>query len=513
MRRRHPAGQSLVVFCLTMLLITVMVALTLSFSMKVREKMEAQSVADLAAYSSAVATARTFNSIALMRRAQTGHLVALLGVESLISWTSMLRANLNAARVAAAGCPAAGDALAELNETNLEVQTEWHRLDDLAGKQAFAIQGLAGHLHGLQKGMFNRLRDATSGGPDSFAQKLSELASAGRPFPNELGGDGRGYTADPPPGGGSGCGDASDHVSVRELRYATCNGSGFAIDNAMATRGYEFITRRQGIRDYNGSRGILGKLKGNGAILVFNAGGSAYWGSALGHGGPANGGDYTWAEDHAEVEVTYPGCAPFRVLATAGVKSTDLEDGTDDHWWTPATPVLGQEDPGLEKQHRHTLKSCWPRIYCPNTFVGGMNYNTSDHTAENRWAQPKLFGHVVRDYKVRGLRSDPWNLMFRFRFTPDKENTFDSHGWYLADGTDISVQHALGTGLAYYHRRGHWLEPPNLWNPFWRATLAAADSDSGGDLTLGGNDVPNTVGEPSASAFRSLIAAGYKGVH
>ncbi|HZI03174.1 MAG TPA: hypothetical protein VEZ71_04095, partial [Archangium sp.] len=110
-------------------------------------------------------------------------------------------------------------------------------------------------------------------------------------------------------------------------------------------------------------------------------------------------------------------------------------------------------------------------------------------------------------------RSDPWNLLFRFRFTPESNGTFDSHGLHLADGTDISVQAALATGLAYYHRRGRWNEPPNLWNPFWRATLVAADIDTGGDLRRGGTDIPDTVGGPAAEAYRQLISAGYKGVH
>src|SRR5687767_7528480 len=95
MSHSRPHGQTLVLFCLTMLLVTLMVTLTLSFSMKVREKMEAQHVADLAAYSSAVATARTFNSVALMRRAQTAHLVAMSGVQSLISWTTVMRVALS----------------------------------------------------------------------------------------------------------------------------------------------------------------------------------------------------------------------------------------------------------------------------------------------------------------------------------------------------------------------------------------------------------------------------------
>jgi len=491
----RPRGQAMVLFCLTLLLITVMVCLTLSFSMKVREKMETQSVADLAAYSSAVATARTFNSIALMRRAQTAHLVAMSGVLSLTSWTSMMRANLNAARMAAQGCPAAAAALVALDEQNAAIENKWHELDARAGVQAYNIQMIGGHLGSMQGEMFGRLQESVAGGDASFVARMASMASEGSRFHKEL-------RAGP------------TQVSVNELVHATSGGNGHALDMAMATRGYVFTTRRQGLPAFTGDKGIVGALgAAGGRARIIRGGGSSYWGSALGHGGRADKAWFTWAEDHALVEVTFPGCAPFRVRATAGIKATDLEDGTDNHWWTPATPTLGAEDPGMEKQYRHSLMSCWPRIYCPSTFIGGMTYNTADDSNGNLWAQPKLFALAQRDYKVRGLRSDPWNLLFRFRFTPESNGTFDSHGLHLADGTDISVQAALATGLAYYHRRGRWNEPPNLWNPFWRATLVAADIDTGGDLRRGGTDIPDTVGGPAAEAYRQLISAGYKGVH
>ncbi|WP_255637103.1 Tad domain-containing protein [Hyalangium versicolor] len=484
----------MVLFCLTMLLVTLMVCLTLSFSMKTREKMEAQNIADLAAYSGAVATARTFNSIALMRRAQTGSLVAMSSVMSLISWTSMLRANVNAARMAASGCPAAAFALKDLDEANDQIEEKWHELDAKAGVQAYNIQLLGNHLGSMQGMMFQRLQESVSGGPKSFVAQFATMASKGSRFPNEL-------RAGPTP------------VSVSELIYAT-TGGGYAIDNAMATRGYEFITHRQTDLAAVATGGILGTLgAAGGRLRVMQGGGSAYWGKSLGHGGRADAPWFTWAEDHALVEVTFPGCAPFTVMATAGVKATDKEDDTDNHWWTPATPRLGDQDVGMEKQYRHTLLSCWPREYCPSTFIGGMAYNTDDHSADNNWAEPKIYALAQRDYKQRGTNTDPWELTFTFRFTPTSNSGFDNRGWVLGNGTDISVQSALGTGLAYYHRPGHWNEAPNLWNPFWRATLVSADTDNGGDLARGGTDMVTTVGEPGAGALQALIQAGYKGVH
>jgi hypothetical protein len=212
--------------------------------------------------------------------------------------------------------------------------------------------------------------------------------------------------------------------------------------------------------------------------------------------------------------VTFPGCGPFIVRATAGVRSTDLLDTTDSHWWTPPGTILGSEDVGSDNSDRHTMGYVEPE-YQPSTFIGGMTYNTGDDSNENLWAQPKLYALVQRDYKVRGQIADPWNLNFKFRFSSE-EKEFDNQGWRLSDGRDISVQQALATGLAYYHRRGFWEEPPNLWNPFWRATLVSADVDRSGNLRRGGNDVPSTIGASSplaAEAFQALINAGYQGVH
>lgn len=501
MIRSHPRGQTLVLFSLSMLLITLMVTLTLSFSMRVREKMEAQHVADLAAYSSAVATARTFNSIALMRRAQTAHLVAMSGVESLISWTSVIRAGMSGTEMAAAGCGPAAALVADLDEQLEEIELKWHELDAAAGVQAYNIQKLGGFLRGMQGDMYDRLLESVSGGPNSFAQQFAVMASQGSPWPDEL-------QAGP------------TSVSTEEVIHATSDGNSFGLDMAMATRGHEFITRRQGLPPVTGNgRGVLNVLARAGATFnVTNSGGSAYWGSARGHGGRADEADYTWAEDHAQIQVTFPGCGPFTVRAEAFVKSTDMADGTDDHWWFPQGPRLGDQDVGLEKQFRHTLGQVDPEDQ-PSTFIGGITYNTGDDSDDNNWAQPKLFALVQRDYKRRDngdpdRKPDPWILNFSFGFLSSGASQFDNRGLYAGDSReDISVQQALATGLAYYHRRGFWREPPNLWNPFWRATLVAADVDNGGDMRRGGNDVQSTVGGVAGEAFEALINAGYKGVH
>ncbi|WP_281255358.1 pilus assembly protein TadG-related protein [Cystobacter ferrugineus] len=494
---KRPRGQALVLMSLTMLLLVLMVCVTLSFSMRVREKMEAQSIADLAAYSSAVATARTFNSIALMNRAQTGQLVALTATESLVSWTSMVRASLVAARASIAGCAPPPEVLEALDDENEEIQEKWDELDAAAGVQALNIQMMAWHMSGLEGKLYEQLQESVNGGPKSFATQLSELASEGSRFQGELKG-------------------GATQVSLDELTWAT-SGYGWFRDMAMASRGYEFITRRAVPPPTATSDGPIGQLQ----ITVTpdgEGGGSTYWGDTAagdtnGHGGSTGSPgttDFLIAEDHATVTASYNGCMGAPMRAVAAVRATDMNDTSDNHTWGVAGGS-GKEDPGMEKQYRHTLLPCDNPKYCPNVFVGGMSFNTGDENDKNLWAQPKLFSLVQRDYKVRdaaGVLRDPWLLRFNFQFSPLRASSFDNRGQTLADGTDISVQYSLATGLAYYHRRGRWNEPPNLWNPFWRATLASADVDESGNA-----DVERTVGGPAAQAYNALIKAGFKGAH
>ena len=89
MRSRRLSGQTLVLFALTLMVMTVMVLMTLSFGAKVKSRMELQTTADTTAYSNAVSTARTLNSIAVMNRVTVAHTVSMIGTLSLISWATL----------------------------------------------------------------------------------------------------------------------------------------------------------------------------------------------------------------------------------------------------------------------------------------------------------------------------------------------------------------------------------------------------------------------------------------
>src|SRR5690349_21720508 len=88
MKALRSRGQTLVLFVMTLLLLTLMVLLTISFGLRVRERMELQTLADAAAYSEAVAAARTFNVMAVMNRTEWSLLVAQSATQAYISWST-----------------------------------------------------------------------------------------------------------------------------------------------------------------------------------------------------------------------------------------------------------------------------------------------------------------------------------------------------------------------------------------------------------------------------------------
>lgn len=95
MRRELPRrGQTLVLFALLMLSAALMAFMTISLGAKAKERLELQTVADAAAYSNAIATARTYNTAALLNRAAVSHWVAMAGVQSLHAWGTLTSAYL-----------------------------------------------------------------------------------------------------------------------------------------------------------------------------------------------------------------------------------------------------------------------------------------------------------------------------------------------------------------------------------------------------------------------------------
>ena len=105
---------------------------------------------------------------------------------------------------------------------------------------------------------------------------------------------------------------------------------------------------------------------------------------------------------------------------------------------------------------------------------------STEANKENNYKQPGLYAGFSTDSLSRAFDktsgTNPWDLKMTVSLPVEAsinlENSSDN------DNSSGSAK-AVSKAMTYYHHPGNWKEPPNLWNPFWRAKLHPYDS---GDL-------------------------------
>jgi hypothetical protein len=518
MKAFRSRGQTLVLFSLTLLLLALMVTLTVSFGLRVRERMELQTIADAAAYSEAVASAHTFNVMAVMNRTEWSLLVAQSATQAYISWTSAYWGALNALKdngyiwaqteIPIICTAQAAAAQAELGLWQTAINTEIATIQGKWDPVDKAASGLVRNLNSIQAVMqdsdfsqnYKKLEDLMKDqnlANEVIAQaqplspwKLSAPATAPEATNSrELSRDCKtGVACDPmPPGAGSANGGDNSIMHQYEIY--------------MGSRGDAFTTGRAG-----GAMLITAKLNqilnAYGAAL-YTGTGSSYRSDQFDgpqHGQEANPGAAQSDDDGSVSFVgTFGGCPiaipPQNVQADV---LANLHSNPDRHTWT------GGVCPNVTDVS-HTLigdiaGGNWPIV---------IDYNTDKaQDAQDIHGQPKMFAIIQRDYNGRiDGQPEPYILNFKFKFTSSSNSKFDNRGTVV--GGQSMMQTAAATGLAYYHRGGDWAEPPNFMNPFWRATLVVPDIDK-----TGKDDVISSVGnaDPVAEqAAKALDSNGFKG--
>lgn len=516
MRRRAPRGQNLVLLALTMLFLALMVTITLGVGMRIRQKQELQDVADAAAWSNAVMEARTFNNMALLNRLQVSYWVAMAADESLLSWSGYARGMATAARQtaqqAAATCPDRAtrrrleEAAAAIGawDAATNSQAAWHSLDVLAGLEAQNIQGtIAGLRSELTDGV-------ASPSPDALQHRLADwqqnerltrriIAASGLDDVTVLDTSGASASTLTPVGITRREADCDFAAGGAVGGAGLCLGGAWSenmLHAAMGTRGDPFLTGR-GVTPPLPQGGIAGAAAGAGVAVAFGGvTGSGYWGAGAPRHGNAPVNTEAWADDHGSVTVSAGACSASTAI-TAYVRSTHIDDDSDDHVWPGS---------GAEEAQRHTMGTCQPE--CPSVWVRTIGFQPNDD-ADDAYGQPKVAVALERDLTKHVF---PWELDFSFGFNASgPASTWDGRGRQLKGGLDISRQVAWATAIVYYHRSGHWDEFPNLLNPFWRATLAPADIDAQGK-----QDVANALrgrNRYQGDAYRELVRVGFQGLH
>lgn len=519
-----------------MLLLCVMVLMTLSIGSKILEKNDLNHMADVAAYNQAVVVSRTFNSIALINRTQVSHMVALAGVQSLISWTGAYRGTVamlrgQFAEVKKPVKDACDDAVGEnadakqrqnsmscgcVKQMDVELTIEpplaaeerrlaaaWEQLDAAAAAQARAIRDEADIMYGEQLAMY-REQMLTDVGQGKLVDRMVDAAKTGQRVPEEL--------IAP---------HAGADVAMRELEVAldcsretgsssvVCASKGpnaHAVWAAMGTRGWAFTTSRADQAAPFMAR--LAQILPSNVSVSVQLTGSGYFADDMVHGMATTSNQSAWADDHVTVSTDYTlgegtKCSKEGKFGQKGDAWVKAADNGDEHRW----PGMSEQYPGRAKSDfidrypaaRHQVALMWPRF---------LDYNTRLlDKPEDGYGQPKTYAVIQRDYAKRTAQQ-PWEQLFSFGMTRGGSQ-LDLRSSSAHAGT--TLQTSLSSGVAYYHRPGHWKEPPNFFNPFWRATLMASDLLDKSSL----KDMPNTLQQAkaydAAETYTALYQAGYRG--
>ena len=530
---RPSRGQTLILFALSLLLLTLMVALTLSMGMKVRERTELQTVADAAAYSNAVATARTFNNIAVLNRAQIAFAVSQAGAQSLISWSTAYMAYVDSTYnnvkdiqliydlfavlcacapfngFCAQACKCGTKGIKDTNNINKKVNIERKRLkaafeelDDAAATEVYRMQYTQLAIYADQQYVYQNLKSDL--GNEAYARKIVSNAAPAAPAGEWSVSTAAGSLSKDEVSGGPACASGSGAACDLPLTVA------HAVSAAMGSRGFPFVSGRTGPEfSFPFDAQLLRVVPFPDVSFVAEHSGSGWFTGEhsavqlLPPYAPAAG-----ADDHGILFTAYdhllhgggPPCPlfmPWVADVTADVKANGL---VPEHKWSTG------KDPA---PFIHWLIPCKALpSSCPGIWPPFIDYNITQVNQEsNNFGQPKNFALVQRNPGARPV-PDPFNLAFNFNFSSGGSR-FDNRTPATA------TQTALSTGIAYYHRGAlglqHWDEPPNLLNPYWRATLVAADTDSSG-LDDAAKVLGSAGDTDGSQAVRALVSQGYKGI-
>lgn len=509
-------GQTLVIFALTLLLIVLMVMLTLSLGSKVRSRMDLQTVADAAAYSDAVATARTLNAIAVMNRVQIAHTVSTIGTLSLISWATKYWQHAVTARnifltqmaIFAAGVvfhclppparPPCQPCMLGVARTGASAGLLWLHANRVRNKlrrdtELFRSETMPRWQASLnvfqqQQQMLRTLVSRLDGGRSSHAAKMTAEAKLRGSEPLQTAAQLN-----------------SDELSRAVHAETTMKGDQpyHAAQLAMGSRGHPFMPLHSSPSwPWTRSLTLPWSLPSGLSWVDGDAEGRGYLNRGWARAplfAPAYGQPHgTYAHDEGDRTRTiliplFKQCSIFAPIATAiGIIGRG----------TPTSRVGPWEHPGIHDGAQHSFQTIPPFFdYVPSSLSRQSDI----------YGQPKLLTVMSKDLS---RKSDPWDLSVGVELN-DFARLETSDRPML--GTS-SRQLAIGAGITYYSRPDHYAEPPNLFAPYWRASLTRFTVDRP-DATDGRGRFDGELrgmlaasGQPEASvAFEALQQAGYLG--
>jgi hypothetical protein len=448
---RAARGQALVLLGLTLLLLALAAFFTIGLGVRIKERLELQTLADTAAYDNAVATARTFNSIAVVNRTEWSLLVAQSAAQSYLSWSTAYLAALDGVGDAMSGNAGCGGVRALVASERERVEQVFLAQEPRAFAELLRLADAQEKLLRDDARLdYRHLEELV--GKEKVAEAVIDAAAGASPWRVKPERARRRFNTgqlDPDCMHGVACDIAAQDFEQYRRNWTIMR---HQHELFMGTRGDPFTVGRRGgdVLAALSWQQDMGSSYRSSVLFIHSAD------FALGPGNavyPRMMPDSAMSDDHGRLVVDAPLCfaaGPREIRIGVELKNGAVA-GENVHTWTAGG--VTRHCP-LEHDRSHTLpdlgqQKAWPLIIDLNDHHGDAEGLIDE--------QPTNRVELSRDY-AEGP-ADPWDLRFGWG-----GRRYDS----TAKGT---AQRAVARGLAYYHRGGDWEETANLVNPFWQATL------------------------------------------
>jgi hypothetical protein len=465
-------GQALVLACLSLLLLALMMLLSFNLSYALRQKTQLQQHSDALAYSMAVLEARSLNYFASSNRAIAASYVTMNNVHGYMAAASVTSAMMDAAgenflqisgiegglcaacKGMCSHCIHAIEALKVKKDFNDEAKKYRNKIKQQESKFNKAVSDLdkmMDTIHSSQRSVFDETAKALG---DGSSLSLSKLRTINAPKASEL---------------NSSVGSLNEAEYNCAIDGKNCSGSGKPSNSANKTRAVvmaqvanasrnEWAAKRGGIPPTYLNPTFLNRLQTqiqkDGSTAIKSHDGTAKTvkneSELDSDGSTGNDGSKSAGHEHGSLFSQWK--------HGVGTSSYDVKVVSDSSGGEHTQNQAHSGSHNFEGTNAADLASCGSNGNCFMAF-------RADQDPNHDFGQPHVYSYVTQRLRAESVSEAPWQLN-------DSASVRFKHGDREGKMTLAADEGAaMSKALVYYHRLGHWREPPNMFNPFWRAKL------------------------------------------
>lgn len=510
--RDHERGQALALGVFGLLILAIGMYLVASFGRHVQQKIQAQTVADSVALSLATVEAESLNFIALTNRAQVANYVSMLNTQAYVSYLSWVElaaiegaSVTQTAAIPVAAIPIVGAGLSQALKTVSDLlfqlyQTTTPILDSLdvaAGTMNDQLVNLNRALWVTQmvvawlvtaelaSGGHEFFREATAASDPEWSNTSTTTGAAnaalglynvwkyndaffrpgGKPNPFE--------TRPQLPQRTQGTDSNSDVAVAQRVMTEIVNGS----------RGDDWLLDRTML--------MVPGVLGDAARLLENAidkiPGFPDIAKKRGESKIVN----RTGDSVGTIDTIYANNFDDSVLNRGGVMASEdrwlisgsvwaRDDDSSRHCRAkPGQTRVTPRIPFTESPHRQCKERSEDRNHAWPGILPYMSYNVGRRTngIDEDFHQPDVW---IWLHKPQALTQLARTIDFTLTAKNGESQQFSAGVPRGGSSVFEPGIHVFARAQAYYHRPGNWAEPPNLFNPYWRARLAPIDEGIAG---------------------------------